>query len=97
MHAAVSDTSPEYIRNLLIPTRGIRARSHLRSTGAGDFCIQSELRRRAFSVEGLTEWNALSVSVMCIKEKASFKNGSQGTPVQAGLQLLVEIIASQDD
>ena len=73
MHAAVSDTSPEYIRDLLTPTRGIRVHSHLRSTGAGDFCIQSELRRRAFSVAGLIEWNALPVSVMYIKEKASFK------------------------
>ena len=29
--------------------------------------------------------------------KGQLQNGSKGTPVQAGLQLLVEIIASQDD
>ena len=29
--------------------------------------------------------------------KGQLQNGSQGTPVQAGLQLLVEIIASQND
>ena len=69
---------------------------------SGDFCVpkfKSEFKRRDFSDAGPMEGSALSVLVRNIEDKASLKKAVKtvDTPVQAGLQLLVKTIASQDD
>ena len=76
MHAAVSVTSSDYIKYLLTPTIEIPGRSRLRSAVAGDFCVPKfnlEFGRRAFSLAGPMECNALPVSVRNIKDKTSFR------------------------
>ena len=53
MHAAVNGISPEYIKDILIPTTEIPGWFHLRSAVAGAFYVpkfKSEFGRRAFSV-----------------------------------------------
>ena len=76
MHAIVIETSPVYIKDLLTPTKDIAGRSNLRSAVAGDFSVprfRLEFGRRAFSVAGLVEWNALPAELRTIKDRLIIK------------------------
>ena len=76
MHVVVIGTSPVYIKDLLTPTKDIAGRSHLRSVAAGDFSVprfRLEFGRRAFSVAGPMEWNALPAELRTIKIWFIFK------------------------
>ena len=69
MHTVVIGTSPVYIKDLLTPTKDIAGRFNLRSAAAGDFSVLSfrlEIGRRAFSVAGPMEWNALPAELRTI-------------------------------
>ena len=76
MHAVVIGTRPVYIKDILTPTKDIAGRSHLRSAAAGDFSVaifRLEFGRRAFSVAGPMEWNALPAQLRTIKDRLIFK------------------------
>ena len=56
--------------------KDIAGRSHLRSAAAGDFSVPRfmlEFERRAFSVAGPMEWNALPAELRTIKDRLIFK------------------------
>ena len=76
MHAVVIGTSSVYIKDLITPTKDIAGRSHLRSAAAGDFSVprfRLEFGRRAFSITGPMEWNALPAELRTIKDRLIFK------------------------
>ena len=76
MHAVVIGTSPVYTKDLLTPTKDIAGRSRLRSAAAGDFSVprfRLVFGRRAFSVAGPMECNALPAELRTIKDRRIFK------------------------